>query len=128
MDRRDFDEAAAGIALVGVEDHDCGHIVRTNRTFADLVARRPEELLGSSFCDLIHPADRAYAVEEFETLIAGQRGACEGEGRLIGKDGRICWVRVHAGLFPSDGTARAVVMIHVTQIAELSRRSGAGGP
>jgi PAS domain S-box-containing protein len=127
MDRREFDDARVGIALIGVGDHDCGHIVRTNRTFADLVAARPEELVGGSFCDLIHPADRAYAVEEFETLLGGRRGACEGEGRLIGKDGRVCWVRVHAGLFPTDGTVDAVVMIHVTRIAELSRRSGQRG-
>jgi PAS domain S-box-containing protein len=120
MDRRNFDDALVGVALIGVSDDDRGEIVRANRALGGIVERTPEELVGSSFCDLIHPTDRAYAVSEFETLAAGHAGSCEGEGRLVAKDGRICWVRVHAGLFPSDGRARPVVMIRLTQIAELS--------
>ena len=120
MDRRDFDDAPVGIALIGVGDDDCGRIVRANRTFGEFVARAPENLVGASFCDLIHERDRAYAVEEFATLMSGEGGSREGEGRLVAADGRIRWVRVHAGLFPSDGTVRAVVMIHVRQIAELA--------
>jgi PAS domain S-box-containing protein len=124
MDRRDFNDAPVGIALIGVSGDDCGHIVRANRTLGVLVARTPEELAGSSLCDLIHEEDRAYAAEEFARLISGPGGSCEGEGRLVAEGGQIHWVRIHAGLFPTDGVGREIVMIHVTQIAELGRPPG----
>lgn len=124
MERRNFDDALVGVALVGVTGRERGTIVRANRALADLVARMPAELVGISFCELVHPDDRGYAGEEFGTLCEGAARACEGEGRLVAADGRVCWVRAHAGLFPGDGAARAVVMIRLTQIAELSAHSG----
>jgi PAS domain S-box-containing protein len=120
MDVRLFNDAPVGIALIGVAGDDSGRIVRANRAFGTLLASTPDELAGTSMCDLIHTDDRARAAAEFVRLIGQTGGSCEGEGRLLTSDGQTRWVRVHAGLLPTDGVARAVVMIHVIQIAELT--------
>jgi PAS domain S-box-containing protein len=121
MNSPDFNDAPVGIAMIGVDRDDCGRVIRANRTLAALVASMPEELAERSMCDLIHERNRAYAIEQFAGLIGRDGGSCEGEGRLVAKDGRIGWVRVHAGLFPTDGIARAVVMLRFAPIAELTR-------
>ena len=122
MDTRRFNDAPVGIALIGVGGDDCGRIVRANRAFGTLLASTPDELAGASMCDRIHSDDRARAADEFARLIGQAGGSCEGEGRLLTTDGQTRWVRVHAGLLPTDGVARALVMIHVIQIAELTTR------
>lgn len=128
MQVRDFHDAPVGIALVGVDGEDRGRIVRANHTLGALVGTRPETLAGSLFCDLVHAQDRQYAAEEFAGLVDRAWGACEGEGRLVAANGRTRWVRIHAAMFPADGVARAVVMVRVIQIAELSRLPDTSAP
>ena len=120
MDADVFVEPAVGIALIGVTGDDAGRIVRANRALATLLASTLEELTGSVLCDFIHPDDRERALAEFTSIVGQARGSCEGEGRLLLKEGGVRWVRVHAGLMPAEGDARATVMLHINQIAELT--------
>ncbi len=72
------------------------------------------------FCDLIHADDRSRALAEFTRMVARARGSCEGDGRLLVKEGGVRWVRVHAGLMPTGGDVRPMMMLHINQIAELT--------
>jgi PAS domain S-box-containing protein len=122
MDLRVFNDAPIGIALIGVIGDDCGRIVKANRTLGALLASTPEELTGSSLCELIHGEDRARAADEFARMISRAEVSCEGEGRLLAKDGGVRRVRVHVDLLPTDGVARAVAITRIVQIAELARQ------
>ena len=119
MDSQVF-EPPVGIALIGITGDDAGRIVRANRTLATLLASTLEELTGSVFCDLIHADDRSRALAEFTRMVARARGSCEGDGRLLVKEGGVRWVRVHAGLMPTGGDVRPMMMLHINQIAELT--------
>jgi len=120
MNSQVFVEPPVGIALVGIAGDDRGRIVRANRALATLLARPLEELTGSVLCDFIHAEDRCRAVAEFTRMVGRARGSCEGEGRLLVKEGGVRWVRVHAGVMPAGDDARQMVMLHINQIAELT--------
>lgn len=121
-------EPPVGIALIGVAGDDAGRIVRANRALATLLASTVEELAGSVLCDFIHEDDRDRALAQFTRMVARARGSCEGEGRLLVKEGGVRWVRVHAGLLPTDGDVRPTVMLHINQIAELTEPIDAPAP
>jgi PAS domain S-box-containing protein len=125
MDAEVFVEPAVGIALIGVTGDDAGRIVRANRALATLLARPLEELTGAVLCDFVHTDDRERALAEFTRIVGRARGSCEGEGRLLVKEGGVRWVRVHAGLMPHGGDARPMVMLHISQIAELTEQRAA---
>ncbi|MEA2318033.1 MAG: hypothetical protein QOD44_2222, partial [Solirubrobacteraceae bacterium] len=52
-----------------------GQIVHVNPAAGDLAGRTAEELLGSSFWDLIHPADHGAVVAQLQQL--GQEGGAD---------------------------------------------------
>ena len=118
MDRRVFGDEPVGIALISVTGDDCGRIIQANRSLAFLLATTVEDLKGVLLPELIHAEDRPRAIDEFTRMIGQGRSSCGGEGRLLVKDGGVRWVRIQAGLMPSGGDARLMVLLHIKEIAE----------
>jgi PAS domain S-box-containing protein len=123
MDTQVCTDEAVGIALINVTGDDSGRIVGANRSLAFLLATTVEDLKGSVLCELIHTEDRIRAVDEFTRMIGQGRNSCAGEGRLLVKEGGVRWVRVQAGIMPSGGDARLMVLLHINQIAEPSAQA-----
>jgi PAS domain S-box-containing protein len=123
MDTQVFSDQPVGIALISVTGTDCGRIVQANRSLAFLLATTVEDLKGILLPELIHTEDRARAIDEFTRMIGQGRNSCTGEGRLLVKGGGIRWVRVQAGLMPSGGDARLMVLLHINQIADPSAQA-----
>ena len=83
-----FDTARIGLALA-----DLGACyVRVNATYAELLGRPPEDLIGRSFLDVLHPDDRAGERERMEELITGHGQSLSAEERYVGPDGQVLWV------------------------------------
>ena len=57
-----------------------------------------EELSSMKLPDLIHPADKADAVQKYAAMMGGGTGSGNYEFRVIGKNGGIHWVRVNSFL------------------------------
>ncbi len=69
-----------------------GTIIEVNRAYAALVGRTPEELVGTRALHLVHPDDRAAAVELASRLLDGSSEPVERERRLLHADGSSVWV------------------------------------
>jgi diguanylate cyclase (GGDEF)-like protein/PAS domain S-box-containing protein len=83
-----FDHARIGLALA---DLSTGY-VRVNQTYAELVGRPPEDLVGVSFTDVLHPDDRASELTRIEDLLSGRESSLSAEERYVGPAGQVLWV------------------------------------
>jgi diguanylate cyclase (GGDEF)-like protein/PAS domain S-box-containing protein len=83
-----FDHARIGLALA---DLSTGY-VRVNQTYAELVGRPPEDLVGVSFTDVLHPDDRASELTRIEDLLSGRESSLSAEERYVGPAGQVRWV------------------------------------
>lgn len=97
-DRRSaFANAPMGIALATPT----GLIVDANPALAAMLAYTAEELYGRSMLDLVHPDNRAAAVEAFAELLE-ERRMMRHETRLVRRDGGVVPVQVTSSWV--DGT------------------------
>jgi diguanylate cyclase (GGDEF)-like protein/PAS domain S-box-containing protein len=83
-----FDHARIGLALADLSTN----YVRVNETYAGLLGRPPEDLIGISFSEVLHPEDRALELARVEELLSGRESSLSAEGRYVGPDGQELWV------------------------------------
>ena len=79
-----FDSARIGLALADLG----GRFVRVNRTYADLIGRDPEDLVGVPLSDVLQGTDPG----ELELLLAGGRRSVQSEQSYVHADGSVGWV------------------------------------
>src|SRR5437763_5901119 len=73
--RRAFDEVPVGLGILSAAGEGSGQFLDLNTAMADLLDHEPVELLGRSFCDLLHPSDRLRYEEMASTLLATHQPA-----------------------------------------------------
>ncbi len=83
-----FDHVRVGLALADLTTR----YIRVNQTYAELLGRPPEDLVGVAFSSLVHPDDRAGSDQQIAELLAGTRKALTSEERYVGEGGREVWV------------------------------------
>jgi diguanylate cyclase (GGDEF)-like protein/PAS domain S-box-containing protein len=83
-----FDHARIGLALADLSTS----YVRVNNTYAELLGRRPEDLVGVPFTEVLHPDDRASELSRIELLLSGAERTLSAEERYVGPDGQVLWV------------------------------------
>ena len=83
-----FDQAKIGLALADL----ALRYVRVNATYAEMVGRAPEDLVGEPFRTQLHPDDRAGSDERVERLLSGRESSLQSEQRYVTPDGRVSWV------------------------------------
>ena len=83
-----FDQAKIGLALADLSLR----YVRVNATYAEMVGRAPEDLVGEPFTTQLHPEDRAGSDERVERLLSGRESTLQSEQRYVTPDGRVSWV------------------------------------
>src|SRR3954470_8733995 len=66
--------------------------VRVNSTYAEMVGKAPEDLVGEPFMAHVHPDDRAHTDERVELLLSGGESTLQAEQRYVTPDGRVSWV------------------------------------
>jgi PAS domain S-box-containing protein len=79
-----FETSPAGILLVNPE----GRITFANRKTGDLFSRPCEDLAGTPYIDLVHPADRSISHAKMKALMAGEIDHVNLERRYKASDGR----------------------------------------
>lgn len=81
-----FESARIGLALADL----AGRYVRVNETYAQLVGRAPEDLVGVPLVDVLREA--AGGSEELSRLISGEDLAVQSEASRLHQDGRVTWL------------------------------------
>ena len=83
-----FDQARIGLALADLTKR----YVRVNDTYAAMLGRSPEDLIGVSFAQVLHPDDRDDDAEDTALLLSGEVASLQSEERYVGADGGVTWV------------------------------------
>jgi diguanylate cyclase (GGDEF)-like protein/PAS domain S-box-containing protein len=94
-----FSQVRIGLALADLSTN----YVRVNETYAQLLGRPPEDLVGVPFSQVLHPDDRAEEDLRVTLLLSGKQSALSAEERFLGPDGREIWV-LHGVTVVPDAT------------------------
>ena len=92
--RNTFDNAAVGIAHVGLD----GHWLRVNGRLCEITGYGYEELMTRTFQDITHPDDLAADLTYVRQVLAGKIPTYSMEKRYLRKDGGIVWINLTVSL------------------------------
>ena len=112
-----FEHAPLGVSLVSLE----GRILDINASACHMSGKTREELVGSDAREVLHPDDRALAIEYTTRQLAGEE--VPAEFRMLRPDGSIVWALSEARLYePPTGDPFIITM--QTDITERKRLEG----
>jgi diguanylate cyclase (GGDEF)-like protein/PAS domain S-box-containing protein len=112
-----FDQAQIGLALADLSTR----YVRVNSTYADLVGRLPEDLVGVPFSTLLHPDDRSDDASQVSLLLHGSEHSLQSEQRYLSADGRVRWVLHGVTVVPGSDGSPAWFAVSAQDISERRR-------
>ena len=116
---------AAGIAMINVQ----GLVTQVNDKFADMLRRRPEEIIGRPLMEFTHAEDVDLSMDRIEGLKRGEIEHYSVEKRYVRKDGTDFWAEACVtGVRDESGELEGLVgvIIDVTgrkQVEDALRRS-----
>ncbi len=111
-----FHSAPTGMALVRLDD---GRIVDTNESFADMIERSIDEIVGQPMHRLTHSDDVAAAASQRAQLELGIADTYSLEQRYLHSDGTYVWARTRVSVTEDDGVMLAIT--HIEDITEQRR-------
>ena len=112
-----FDQAQIGLALADLSTR----YVRVNSTYADLVGRPPEDLIGVPFSTLLHPDERPDDDSRISLLLHGREQSLRSEQRYVAVDGTVRWVMHGVTVVPAADSRPAWFAVSAQDITERRR-------
>ncbi|MEA2513232.1 MAG: hypothetical protein QOJ59_2719 [Thermomicrobiales bacterium] len=112
-----FEQAAAGIAQVGLE----GRWLNVNRRLSEIVGHSEQELLAGTYQEITRPDDLEADFDLGNRLIAGEVVDTPLQKRYIRKDGSLVWVELTVTLVRDASGAPAYFNTVVTDISARKR-------
>jgi PAS domain S-box-containing protein len=97
-----------GVGL-GEADPSAGTLLRVNSSLAQMLGHQPGELVGRTFLDITHPADRQPNWIAFQRLVSGEVPSLRFEKRLLHCDGHPVWVLIHVNVIRSQAQPLRVI-------------------
>jgi diguanylate cyclase (GGDEF)-like protein/PAS domain S-box-containing protein len=94
-----FTHAAIGMAVV----RPSGKVLQVNRAICDLLGRTETDLVGSTFCDILHSGDVPLFRRQVEAVAAGTEASFSMELRCGASHGIDLWVVVHCSRYDDPG-------------------------
>lgn len=73
-----------------------GKVIFANPQAASLLGRTPDQLMGLSALDVVHPDDRTQVAQRLKARDAGQNVDVRTEFRIVRPDGAVCWLNTHS--------------------------------
>ncbi|MGB7250609.1 MAG: PAS domain S-box protein, partial [Phormidesmis sp.] len=92
--RATFEQAAVGIALVGLQ----GQWLRVNQKLCDIIGYTSAELAQKTFQEITHPDDLEIDLAYVEQMLAGDRKTYAMEKRYYRKTGEAIWINLSVSL------------------------------
>jgi PAS domain S-box-containing protein len=115
--RSTFDNAAVGMALVGLD----GGFLDANESACNLWGYPKEELLRKTFQDLTHPDDLTLDMNYLNEMLHGERQSYQMEKRYYHKDGHTVWAQLNVSAV-YEGKS---VKYFISQIQDVTLRKRA---
>ncbi len=107
--RHAFDDAPIGMAMTTLD----GAFIRVNRSFAEMLGYRPEEVLATTVDRLTAPDDRAADQENLDQVRRGEEQVHDLHKRYLHRDGHPVPARVRAAVVPGDDGGAPYILAHV---------------
>jgi PAS domain S-box-containing protein len=108
-----FEQSPVGSALSDLD----GRIVRTNRAFAQMLGREPDELVGARVSQITHPDDVTTDTDNLRTLRTGRRATQRVSKRYLHRDGSAVPAHVWASTLDDEQGEPAYVVAHIIPAA-----------
>ncbi|HRW38650.1 MAG: EAL domain-containing protein [Acidimicrobiales bacterium] len=112
-----FDHAPIG-AVVALPD---GTIVQANQAVCAILGREPDELIGASYVDLIHPEDLDVGGENLAQVLAEGLASYTIERRCLCGDGTVIPAQIDVSLVFDPSGQPAAFLAHVQDISDRRR-------
>jgi diguanylate cyclase (GGDEF)-like protein/PAS domain S-box-containing protein len=112
--RRSFDDAAIGMALVGIN----GRFLRANRSLHEILGYPEEELLGKTFQDVTHPDDLGADVDNLGRMLAGEIRTHQVEKRYIHSEGHVVWALLSVSVVHDEEGEPLYFVSHIQDVTE----------
>ncbi|MGH3896674.1 MAG: putative bifunctional diguanylate cyclase/phosphodiesterase [Pseudonocardiaceae bacterium] len=119
--RQIFSEAAVGIAISNLD----GMLVATNRAFAGMVGRAPQDLIGATLPTLLVTENDPALGAAYHKLARGESTHFRRRGQLVGASGEVTWAILAGSLLRDpDGmpTHQIIVADDVTELHLLGQQ------
>jgi diguanylate cyclase (GGDEF)-like protein/PAS domain S-box-containing protein len=113
--RQVFSEATVGIAIGDLD----GTLVAVNRTFASMVGRVPEDLIGSALPELLRTQDDPKLGAAYRELASGQLTYFRHRGKLTAASGEVTWTFLSGSLLCDPDGVPVQHVIIADDITEL---------
>lgn len=112
-----YQHAAVGIEQIGTD----GRLLMVNPAFRRLLGYSEREMLGKTFDEITHPADRERESQLLGSLLNGERDFYALEKRYLHKDGSPVWASVTSSLV-KDAAGHPLSRVSIIQdVAERKR-------
>lgn len=112
-----FSYVRMGLALADLSTN----YVRVNETYAALLGRAPEDLVGVPFSQVLHPDDREGEQIRVTQLLSGEEQALSAEQRYLAPDGRELWVLHGVTIVPDAAGGPVWFAVSAQDITERRR-------
>jgi diguanylate cyclase (GGDEF)-like protein/PAS domain S-box-containing protein len=112
-----FEHARIGLALADLSTN----YVRVNDTYAELMGRAAEDLVGVPFSQMLHPDDRSSEDLRTTLLLSGREHALTSEQRYVGAAGEVTWVLHGVTVVPGSDGRPAWFAVSAQDITERRR-------
>ena len=109
-----FDNGAFG----ALESDLSGRLIKVNQFMADLGGYEPEDMIGRTMLEFIHPDDRYHCQEVINRLVRGDVDATVEARRFRRKDGEYSWIRFRPMLLRDANGAPAYLCAIAEDISE----------
>ncbi|WP_197707482.1 ATP-binding protein [Sphingobium sp. LB126] len=96
-----FDQAAVGLAHASPE----GRFLLVNDRFCEIAGYARDELIGTDYRQITHPADYAIDARQVGRLLLGEISEFAHEKRYVRKDGGVVWINMTVSLVRDSGGA-----------------------
>lgn len=114
-----FENAPVGMAMVSADPLQRGQFMRVNPAFAEMLGRRPADLVGVSVSEVTHPDDIPSKAPGLSRLLRGEAMEHETQKRYVRADGSSAFGYVRATLVRGqDGAPRHALAV----VADITSR------
>ncbi len=115
--RSSFDSAATGMALLSLK----GQWLRVNPALCELLGYKEDELLSTSFKQIIYPEDLPALIKQINALVSGDIENFQLESRYHHKLNRLIWGMIHVSLIRNREKVPLHLIIQIQDITEKKK-------
>jgi diguanylate cyclase (GGDEF)-like protein/PAS domain S-box-containing protein len=116
--RHAFEHSASAIALIEGRGAGAGRFLEVNPALVKVSGYSAAQLLGMSYCELLHPDEVDAIRAGVNDLIAGRKSSLHSERRLIAADGSIRWIAFSVSLIRDERGRPVSAIAHAQDVTE----------